>query len=239
MHSQCFTLPDFCLVCTGTKQAVSQLIEQLNKGSIDKSIEVVVAPTYIHLHHVLDSIDSKYEVGAQNCWASGTGAYTGEVRLDYGLPDNTVHALCCPQCLTTQCSLCSLLDDVMWAMRCGQEQCNRFDQDWSMSIVAMQSATPAHVHCAIVHSVLQISAEQLVDLGVQWVILGHSERRSLLQESNELVGEKVAYALSHGLRVIACVGETLDQRKSGQVHPPLARCLHRGALQICCNPVGP
>lgn len=141
--------------CNGTKQAVSQLIEQLNKGSIDKSIEVVVAPTYIHLHHVLDSIDSKYEVGAQNCWASGTGAYTGE-----------------------------------------------------------------------------ISAEQLVDLGVQWVILGHSERRSLLQESNELVGEKVAYALSHGLRVIACVGETLDQRKSGQLQQVLDAQLSAIADQI-------
>ena len=49
------------------------------------------------------------------------------------------------------------------------------------------------------------------------MILGHSERRSLLKESNECVGEKVAYALSHGLRVIACIGETLEQRESGQV----------------------
>lgn len=61
----------------------------------------------------------------------------------------------------------------------------------------------------------EISAEMLVNLGIPWVILGHSERRSLLNESNEFVGDKVAYALSLGLKVIACVGETLQQRESG------------------------
>ncbi|KAF5940507.1 hypothetical protein HYC85_021674 [Camellia sinensis] len=45
--------------------------------------------------------------------------------------------------------------------------------------------------------------------------LGHSERRALLNESNEFVGDKVAYALSQGLKVIACIGETLEQRESG------------------------
>ncbi|KAI0509827.1 hypothetical protein KFK09_010424 [Dendrobium nobile] len=58
-------------------------------------------------------------------------------------------------------------------------------------------------------------AEMLVNLGVTWVIIGHSERRALLGESNEFVGEKVAYALSQGLKVIACVGETLEQREAG------------------------
>ncbi|CAI9092396.1 OLC1v1027623C1 [Oldenlandia corymbosa var. corymbosa] len=61
----------------------------------------------------------------------------------------------------------------------------------------------------------EVSAEMLVNLGVPWVIIGHSERRQLLGESNEFVGEKVAYALSQGLKVIACVGETLEQRESG------------------------
>ncbi|OAY81267.1 Triosephosphate isomerase, cytosolic [Ananas comosus] len=54
----------------------------------------------------------------------------------------------------------------------------------------------------------------LVNLGIPWVILGHSERRLLLGESNELIGDKVAYALSQGLKVIACVGETLEQREA-------------------------
>ncbi|PHU13736.1 Triosephosphate isomerase, cytosolic [Capsicum chinense] len=55
----------------------------------------------------------------------------------------------------------------------------------------------------------------LVNLGIPWVILGHSERRLLLNESNDFVADKVAYALSQGLKVIACVGETLEQRESG------------------------
>ncbi|XP_043689054.1 triosephosphate isomerase, cytosolic [Telopea speciosissima] len=61
----------------------------------------------------------------------------------------------------------------------------------------------------------EVSAEMLVNLGIPWVILGHSERRALLNESNEFVGDKVAYALAQGLKVIACVGETLEQRESG------------------------
>ncbi|KAI7992841.1 hypothetical protein LOK49_LG12G02850 [Camellia lanceoleosa] len=61
----------------------------------------------------------------------------------------------------------------------------------------------------------EVSAEMLVKMGIPWVILGHSERRALLNESNEFVGDKVAYALSQGLKVIACIGETLEQRESG------------------------
>ncbi|EEF29228.1 triosephosphate isomerase, cytosolic [Ricinus communis] len=61
----------------------------------------------------------------------------------------------------------------------------------------------------------EVSAEMLVNLSIPWVILGHSERRLLLSESNEFVGDKVAYALSQGLKVIACVGETLEQREAG------------------------
>ena len=60
-----------------------------------------------------------------------------------------------------------------------------------------------------------VSAEMLLNLGIPWVILGHSERRALLNESNDFVGDKVAYALSKGLKVIACIGETLEQRESG------------------------
>nr|XP_009793252.1 PREDICTED: triosephosphate isomerase, cytosolic isoform X1 [Nicotiana sylvestris] len=61
----------------------------------------------------------------------------------------------------------------------------------------------------------EVSAEMLVNLSIPWVILGHSERRAILGESDEFVGDKVAYAISQGLKVIACVGETLEQRESG------------------------
>jgi triosephosphate isomerase (TIM) len=57
--------------------------------------------------------------------------------------------------------------------------------------------------------------QTLADAGVPWVILGHSERRALCGEDNEVVGSKVRAALDAGLRVIACVGERLDQREAG------------------------
>ncbi|CAI9280783.1 unnamed protein product [Lactuca saligna] len=69
-----------------------------------------------------------------------------------------------------------------------------------------------------------MNAEMLANLGVPWVILGHSERRALLNETNEFVGDKVAYALSQGLKVIACVGETLEQREA---EPPWKLLLHK------------
>jgi triosephosphate isomerase len=54
----------------------------------------------------------------------------------------------------------------------------------------------------------------LVDLGLHWVILGHSERRSLYGETSEVVAKKTQYALSKGLNVILCIGEKLDERES-------------------------
>ncbi|CAN1282827.1 Triosephosphate isomerase, cytosolic, partial [Linum perenne] len=75
----------------------------------------------------------------------------------------------------------------------------------------------------------EISAEMLLNLDIPWVILGHSERRALLNESDDFVGDKVAYALSQGLKVIACIGETLEQRESGatlEVHAALRKCIH-------------
>jgi len=60
------------------------------------------------------------------------------------------------------------------------------------------------------------SPEQLVDSGIHWVILGHSERRSIFGESNEVVGEKTKTAIASGLFVIFCVGEVLEERKSGK-----------------------
>ncbi|EFJ31929.1 hypothetical protein SELMODRAFT_73442 [Selaginella moellendorffii] len=68
----------------------------------------------------------------------------------------------------------------------------------------------------------EISAEMFKDLAIPWVILGHSERRALCGESNEFVADKVVYALSQGLKVMACVGETLQQRESGQTNDVVA-----------------
>jgi triosephosphate isomerase (TIM) len=61
-----------------------------------------------------------------------------------------------------------------------------------------------------------ISAPMLRDAGATWVILGHSERRQNHGETDELVREKVLAAAAAGLAPIVCVGETADQRASGQ-----------------------
>lgn len=63
----------------------------------------------------------------------------------------------------------------------------------------------------------------LKDIGVNWVILGHSERRQIFGESDELIAEKVAFALSNGLKVIACIGETLEERESGKTEEVVFR----------------
>ncbi|MCY4150152.1 MAG: triose-phosphate isomerase [Gammaproteobacteria bacterium] len=62
----------------------------------------------------------------------------------------------------------------------------------------------------------QVSAGMLQDAGCEWVIIGHSERRTLFGESNLTVGQKAKQALAHGLKPIVCVGETEDERKAGQ-----------------------
>ncbi len=59
----------------------------------------------------------------------------------------------------------------------------------------------------------EISAEQLVDLGCRFVIIGHSERRQYQLESNDLIAKKIQRAVQAGLKPIVCVGETLTQRE--------------------------
>jgi triosephosphate isomerase (TIM) len=63
----------------------------------------------------------------------------------------------------------------------------------------------------------EISAPMLLELGVSGAIVGHSERRQYFGETDESVARRVAAALEHGLRVIACVGESLEERESGQM----------------------
>ncbi|MCK7596121.1 triose-phosphate isomerase [Microbulbifer sp. CAU 1566] len=62
----------------------------------------------------------------------------------------------------------------------------------------------------------EVSAEMLLDCGVRYVIVGHSERRSLYGESSELVAAKFAAAKAAGLIPILCVGESLEERESGK-----------------------
>lgn len=130
--------------CNGTKDSINKLVNDLNAANVPEDIDIIVAPTFVHIEQVRSKLDKKFVMAAQNCWVGRGGAYTGE-----------------------------------------------------------------------------ISAEQLHDLDVPWVIVGHSERRALLEEDNDFVGHKAAYALSQDLSVIACIGETLSERESGKMYDVL------------------
>jgi triosephosphate isomerase len=60
----------------------------------------------------------------------------------------------------------------------------------------------------------EIAAEAIADFGLKWVILGHSERRTLYEESDVVVADKCVIALKNKLSVIACIGEKLEERKA-------------------------
>jgi len=60
----------------------------------------------------------------------------------------------------------------------------------------------------------EISADMLKSAGCEYVILGHSERRAIFNESDELINKKIKKAIASGLKVILCVGESLEQRET-------------------------
>lgn len=62
----------------------------------------------------------------------------------------------------------------------------------------------------------EISAQMLQSIGVQTVILGHSERREYFNETDESLKKKVDTALAHKMQVVFCIGEKLDERKAGK-----------------------
>ncbi|CAH8431599.1 unnamed protein product [Schistosoma turkestanicum] len=78
----------------------------------------------------------------------------------------------------------------------------------------------------------EISPAMIKDIGCDWVILGHSERRSIFGESDELIADKVEHAIDEGLSVIACIGETLSERESGKTEEVCVRQLKAIANKI-------
>lgn len=62
----------------------------------------------------------------------------------------------------------------------------------------------------------EVSAEMLKSIGIEYVIIGHSERREYFAETDETVNKKLKKALLVGLKPIVCVGETLEQREAGK-----------------------
>ena len=78
----------------------------------------------------------------------------------------------------------------------------------------------------------EISAEMLLDLGIKWTLAGHSERRELFHETDEIVGKKTSFAIHSGLSVIACIGEKLAERESDKTTEVVFRQLKAIADQV-------
>ncbi len=80
----------------------------------------------------------------------------------------------------------------------------------------------------------EIAADMLLELGCEYVILGHSERRQYFAETDETVNKKTCAAINAGLKPIVCVGETLAQREEG-VTMKVIETQVKGALEGVCD----
>ena len=67
------------------------------------------------------------------------------------------------------------------------------------------------------------SLNQLKDVGLEWVVLGHSERRTLFHETDELIAEKTQAALKQNVKVIFCIGESLEEREGNKTEDVVTR----------------
>lgn len=84
----------------------------------------------------------------------------------------------------------------------------------------------------------EISPDMLVSVGVEYVILGHSERRSIYKEDNALVNKKTRLALSKGLKPIFCCGEVLKEREEGKLYDVIREQLTVGLADLTKEDMG-
>lgn len=78
----------------------------------------------------------------------------------------------------------------------------------------------------------EVSASMLISVGCEYVILGHSERRNIFGENDEMINKKIKKALSVGLKPIFCVGELLEERENGSTNEVVKRQILRGLKGI-------
>jgi len=74
----------------------------------------------------------------------------------------------------------------------------------------------------------ELSPQMLADAGCTWTIIGHSERRQYFGETDSLLNDKLRFALASGLKVMFCIGETLEERESGRMNDVLVRQVTEG-----------
>ncbi len=81
----------------------------------------------------------------------------------------------------------------------------------------------------------EISPQMLVAAGCTHALAGHSERRHILGDSDQFVGEKMAAGMNAGLCMILCIGETIEERKAGDVEKVLARQIGTGMAPVAAQ----
>jgi len=81
----------------------------------------------------------------------------------------------------------------------------------------------------------EIAPAMLKDMGCQWVLLGHSERRHVFGETDELINSKVKKALATELKVVFCIGELLEERKAEKTTKVLTRQMRKGLEGVSAN----
>ncbi|KAE8340414.1 hypothetical protein BDV24DRAFT_133837 [Aspergillus arachidicola] len=78
----------------------------------------------------------------------------------------------------------------------------------------------------------EISVSQLQDAKIPWTIIGHSERRVILKESDEFIARKVKAAIDGGISVIFCIGETLEEREANKTIEVVTKQLNAAAKEL-------
>lgn len=81
----------------------------------------------------------------------------------------------------------------------------------------------------------ELSPQMLQDAGCTWTIIGHSERRQIFKEDDQFLNEKLKFALGAGLKVMFCIGETLEERESGKMHDVLTRQVTAGLMGLSAS----
>jgi triosephosphate isomerase len=83
----------------------------------------------------------------------------------------------------------------------------------------------------------EIAPSMLTELGCVYAIVGHSERRQYFGETDDTVNRRIKLALTHGLKVIFCIGETLEQREAGKTNDVLAGQLEGGLRDVAIEQI--